>query len=142
MTARGLWHKGVEISHKTFGPITPGLLQLYAEAACDFHPLHTDQLAARQSGYPDVIAPGMLIMGWLGRCLTEHIELTSILEWRIRFVAITFLHDVVDCKVLVDELLGVDGDMAKLHVLAEVGGQRKLEGTALVKTPSWARRIR
>ena len=53
-------------------PISRTILALYAGASGDHNPLHIDTDYANEIGLPDVIAHGMLIMGYLGRVLTNN----------------------------------------------------------------------
>jgi acyl dehydratase len=46
-------------------------LAMYAGASGDFHPLHHDEVFAREMGYPSVFAHGMLTMGLAGRLVEE-----------------------------------------------------------------------
>ena len=48
-------------------PVSRTNLALYACASGDHNPLHIDTDYANEIGLPDVIAHGMLIMGYLGR---------------------------------------------------------------------------
>ncbi|WP_300682963.1 MaoC family dehydratase N-terminal domain-containing protein [Nocardioides sp.] len=51
--------------------LTRAQLVMYAGASGDFAPLHTDELYARERGYPGVFAHGMLTMGMSGRGVTD-----------------------------------------------------------------------
>lgn len=51
--------------------ITRTGIVMYAGASGDFHPLHCDDVYARQRGYPGVFAHGMLTMGMSGRVVTD-----------------------------------------------------------------------
>lgn len=45
--------------------ITEGQLQKYAEASGDFNPIHLKPEFAKEAGYPNVIAHGMLSMAFI-----------------------------------------------------------------------------
>ena len=58
-------------------------LAQYADASGDHNPLHIDTDYANKIGLPDVIAHGMLIMGYLGRVLTNNFSQEQIIEYNI-----------------------------------------------------------
>ena len=51
--------------------IDDSVVQLYAEVADDFNPIHFDDSAARRLGFPSRIAHGMISGGVLNRMLTH-----------------------------------------------------------------------
>ena len=61
-------------------PISRINLSQYAHASGDHNPLHIDTDYANEIGLPDVIAHGMLIMGYLGRVLTNNFSQKQIIE--------------------------------------------------------------
>ena len=65
---------GESLPELIIGPVSRTDLALYAGASGDHNPLHIDTDYANQIGLPDVIAHGMLIMGYLGRVLTNNIN--------------------------------------------------------------------
>ena len=64
-------------------------LAQYADASGDHNPLHIDTDYANEIGLPDVIAHGMLIMGYLGRVLTNNFSQGQIIEYSVQFCSIT-----------------------------------------------------
>ena len=83
------------------GPISRTNLALYAGASGDHNPLHIDTDYANQIGLPDVIAHGMLIMGYLGRVLTNNMNQNQIHEYGVQFSSITNIGDVLCCSGIV-----------------------------------------
>ena len=77
------------------GPISRTNLALYARASGDHNPLHIDTDYANRIGLPDVIAHGMLIMGYLGRVLTNNMNQNQVLEYGVQFSSITNIGDVL-----------------------------------------------
>lgn len=62
---------GKEVELGTF-PVTAEAIRAFAEAVGDLNPLYIDRAAARQAGYPDVIAPPTFCMHLRGgRMLPE-----------------------------------------------------------------------
>ncbi|WP_317995049.1 MaoC/PaaZ C-terminal domain-containing protein [Vulcanimicrobium alpinum] len=88
----------------TVPPITRTALALYAGASGDHNPMHIDADVARAHGMPDVFAQGMLVMGYLGRLLTDTFPLSAIAEFGVRFVAITRVHQALTCTATVSEI--------------------------------------
>ena len=86
-------------------PISRANLALYAGASGDHNPLHIDTDYANQVGFKDVIAHGMLIMGYLGRVLTNNINQSQILEYNVQFTSITNIGDQLTCSGIVKKIL-------------------------------------
>jgi len=73
------------------------LLKTYAEASGDFNPIHLDSDFAKQSGLPNIIAHGMLIMSYLGRMLTNTFPQDTLTDFSSLFVSMTHLNDKITC---------------------------------------------
>ena len=86
-------------------PISRANLALYAGASGDHNPLHIDTDYANRVGFKDVIAHGMLIMGYLGRVLTNNINQSRILEYNVQFTSITNIGDQLTCSGIVKKIL-------------------------------------
>ncbi len=80
---------GEQLPALTRGPITRGMLALFAGASNDHALLHIDTDYVREAGMPDVFVHGMLTMAYLGHLLTSLVRQEDVLEWNVRFVAIT-----------------------------------------------------
>jgi len=63
---------GVDIPSIRQGPITRTQIVKYAGASYDFNPIHHDQEFASRSIAKGIIAHGMMIMGYLGKCATGY----------------------------------------------------------------------
>ncbi|MGW4118097.1 MaoC family dehydratase [Nocardia sp. NPDC004711] len=61
--------------------LTRTQLVMYAGASGDFHPLHSDDVYARDHGFPGVFAHGMLTMGMTGRIITDRFGHASVLSF-------------------------------------------------------------
>ena len=62
-------------------------ISAYARASNDMNPLHLDQAAARQAGFDDVIAHGMLVMGLALSTLRQAAAAQRITTSAVRFLA-------------------------------------------------------
>src|SRR6478672_1544743 len=76
-------------------PVSRLTLALFAGASGDHNPIHVDLDFARAAGFDDVFAHGMLSMAYLGRMLTDWIPQEALRGFRVRFTAITHVHDRV-----------------------------------------------
>ena len=111
-------------------------LALYAGASGDHNPIHIDTDYTKRIGLPDVIAHGMLIMGYLGRVLTNNLNQNQILEYGVQFSSITNIGDKLACSGIVKEILK-DGKNKIIKLELKVNDQNndtKLKGYSLIKT--------
>ena len=74
-------------------PITSSTLSEYAKASGDYNPIHLDSKLAKKVGLPNVIAHGMLIMSYLARSITNHIDQVLVKEYGVKFSSMTNLDD-------------------------------------------------
>ena len=117
------------------GPISRTNLALYAGASGDYNPLHIDTDYANRIGLPDVIAHGMLIMGYLGRVLTNNMNQNQVLEYGVQFSSITNIGDVLCCSGIVKEISGNKSNkILKLELnVKDQDNDTKLKGYSLIK---------
>ena len=117
------------------GPISRTNLALYAGASGDHNPLHIDTDYANRIGLPDVIAHGMLIMGYLGRVLTNNMNQNQILEYGVQFSSITNIGDALRCSGIVKEISGNKSNkILKLELnVKDQDNDTKLKGYSLIK---------
>lgn len=125
---------GERIVDKTFPPITRHTLALYCGASGDHNPIHVDLDFAKRSGFPDVFSHGMLVMGYLGKALTDAVPPTHLRAFSTRFVAITQLGARLHCEGTVTELFTEAGEQrARLALTTkDERGEIKLEGSAVI----------
>ena len=71
------------------GPITRTQIAKYAGASYDFNPIHHDEEFAKRSLAGGIIAHGMMIMGYLGKCATEYLGTGQFARFSSRNVAMT-----------------------------------------------------
>ena len=126
---------GEQLPELIIGPVSRTNLALYAGASGDHNPLHIDSDYTDQIGLPDVIAHGMLIMGYLGRVLTNNISQDQILEYGVQFSSITNIGDILTCKATVIKIYTKE-DRKNLKLELSVKNQNKdlkLKGYSLIK---------
>jgi acyl dehydratase len=125
---------GETVFSKTFPPISRHTLALYCGGSGDHNPIHVDIDFAKKSGYPDVFAHGMLVMGYLSRALTEAVPQSAVRSYAVRFVAITPVGAAITCEGTIVERFEAEGDrLAKLALTArDAKGEVKLQGEAVV----------
>ena len=119
----------------TIEPISRASLALYAGASGDHNPIHIDTDYTNQIGYPDVIVHGMLIMGYLGRILTDNVNQSKILEYDVRFISVTNISDQLTCSGIVKTIREID-DKKEMELDLIVKNQFndiKLNGYSLVQ---------
>jgi len=113
MSARKLYFESVQLGDElpalAKSPIERVQLVRYAGASGDFNPVHVDETYARASGMPSVVAPGMLIMGYLGQLLTDWARGGQLRSYSVKFIKLCWPNDVVVCKGRVIERLGQAG---------------------------------
>ena len=76
---------------------------MYCGASGDNNPIHVDFDYAKKAGPEDVIAHGMLSMGYLGRMLTDWIPQKMIRFYKAHFTAMTKIGETVSCSGRVAE---------------------------------------
>jgi acyl dehydratase len=125
---------GDALPELVFGPITRGMLALYAGASGDHNPVHIDLDFARKAKLPDVFAQGMLSFGVLARVATQWAGSGRLREFGARFLSITQVGDIITCRGVVTERLSRDGeDFLRVAVTAVAqDGRETLSGDALI----------
>lgn len=132
-----------ELSHLKTGDTIPELrmpaisrktLAVYAGASGDHHPLHIDLDYAREKGFPDVFAHGMLSAAYLGRLITSWAGHQRLRSLKMRFMGITNLYDEPQCTGRVEERFEMDGE-TRLRIEMQCvnqKGETKIMGEAVV----------
>lgn len=115
-------------------PVSRLTLALYCGASGDHNPIHVDTDFAALAGLPDVIAHGMLSMGWLARLLTNWVPQTAIRDYSARFAAMTHVGEKITCSAKVTEKFEAQGERRVRLALtvANADGQTKLTGEAVI----------
>ena len=124
---------GDELPVLTTEPITRDTLALYCEASGDHNPIHLDIDYAKAAGLDDVIAHGMLSMGYLDRMLTNWVSQRQIRSYKTRFTTITNVGDTVTCTGKVAEKFEAEGEKrVRLELFAETPQAQTLIAEAVV----------
>jgi acyl dehydratase len=102
-------------------PVTKVQLLKYAGASGDYNLIHTDVETARSVGLGDVIAHGMLSMGFLGQFVTDLAGPSGVRRLKVRFGAQVRLGDILTCRGVVTSIATTaDGrSLALLEIWAE-----------------------
>ena len=118
-------------------PLTRQQLAVYCGASGDHNPVHVDIDFARQAGLGDVIAHGMLVMAWMGRCLTGWAPQSAVRSFDTRFLATTRIGDAITCEGrIVGKSSEGEAQSVRVHLTArDQRGEIKTEGEALVELP-------
>jgi len=101
----------------------------YAGASGDYNPLHTDDPAARNRGFPGVFAHGMLTMGMTGKMLTNWVGDGCLTRFGARFVSQVWPGDTLTARATVREFREHEG-----QTLVELDLETRNETGTLVLT--------
>jgi acyl dehydratase len=86
---------------RTYPPITTADIAAICAATGDASPLHLDEAFARASGHPSVVAPGTILMGWLGEYIEDTAGLAfADLKWSVRLVGPTWPGDCLTVETV------------------------------------------
>lgn len=138
MTATPLSYHAIAVGDALPGFETPPIsrltLALYCGASGDHNPIHVDTDFAREAGMSDVFAHGMLSMAWLAQVLTRWVPQRNLLEYSVRFAAITHVGERITCAGTVTEKFERDGRSCVRVALTTTNqdGQLKLSGEAVL----------
>ncbi len=124
---------GDDLPTLTTDPISRHTLALYCGASGDHNPIHVDLDYAKAAGLDDVIAHGVLSMGYLARLLTNWVPQLQIRSYKTRFTAITDVGDTVTCTGKVAEKFEVDGEKRlRLELFAATPQAQTLVAEAVI----------
>jgi acyl dehydratase len=128
---------GDEIPALTTAPITASQLVRYSGASGDFNPIHTVHQVATNAGLEGVIAHGMLVMGLIGRAITDWVGVAPLRQFGVRFVNVTRPGQTITVSGQVVEKMEVDGEYrVRCEVsAADQAGQEKVKGSFVVALP-------
>jgi acyl dehydratase len=102
LLARQLYFEAVKVGDElpplVKPPVDRSQIARFAGATGDYGPLHVDEPFARNSGFPSVLVPGMLAMGFLGELVTDWLRGARVRRFGARFVKIVWPGDVVTVR--------------------------------------------
>lgn len=128
---------GEKMPSLTSEPITEIQLVQYAGASGDFNPIHTVPHVAEAAGFGGVIAHGMLVMGLVGRAVTDWVGLAPLRQFGVRFVGVTQPGQSITVTGQVVEKIEIDGEhRLRCEVTAvDQDGQAKVKGSFIIALP-------
>jgi acyl dehydratase len=102
LVARQLYFEAVKVGDELPPLVKPPVDRIqiarFAGASQDYNPLYVDEHYARNSGFPSALAPGMLVMGFLGELVVEWLRGARLRRFSARFVKIVWPGDVITCR--------------------------------------------
>lgn len=124
MAARKLYFEtirlGEDLPALAKAPIDRVQLARYAGASGDFNPIHVDETYAKASGMPSVLAPGMLVMGFLAQLASDWGRGAQLRKYSVRFIKIVWPADTIVCRGRVTDRWGEGGRyFIELEIWAE-----------------------
>lgn len=134
-----IWQVGEALPPLVKEPVSKVQLLKYAGASGDYNLIHTDVETARAVGLGDVIAHGMLSMGFLGQYLATLAGPEGVRRLKVRFQSMVRLQDVVTCKGVVKEISPTSNGrrVAALEIWAEnQKGEKVTAGEGEVYIPA------
>ncbi|PSR68854.1 hypothetical protein C8258_06480 [Nocardia sp. MDA0666] len=99
---------GQQAPARTYGPLTRTDFVKYQGASGDFHPLHHDELFARDTGFPTVFSVGMLQAGLLVSFVTDWLGLANLRRFKVRFAEKVWPADTLTCAATVADIYEAD----------------------------------
>jgi len=96
----------------------------YAGATGDYGPLHVDEPFARNAGFPSILVPGMLAMGFLGELVVEWLRGARLRRFSTRFVKIIWPGDVITARGRVADRRFEDGGRYAVDIEVWAENQR------------------
>jgi acyl dehydratase len=100
--ARQLYFEAVKVGDElpplVKPPVDRSQVARFAGATGDYGPLHVDEPFARNAGFPSVLVPGMLTMGFLAELASDWLRGARIRRFSARFVKIVWPGDVVTVR--------------------------------------------
>jgi acyl dehydratase len=107
LVARQLYFEAVKVGDELPPIVKPPVDRIqiarYAGAAEEYGPLHVDEAFARNAGFPSVLAPGMIAMGFLGELVVDWLRGARLRRFSARFVKIVWPGDVLSARARVTE---------------------------------------
>jgi acyl dehydratase len=100
--ARQLYFEAVKVGDElpplVKPPVDRSQVARFAGASGDYGPLHVDEPFARNAGFPSLLVPGMLTMGFLAELASDWLRGARIRRFSARFVKIVWPGDVVTVR--------------------------------------------
>jgi acyl dehydratase len=99
--------------------------------------VHTDPQVGQRIGLGGIIAPGLLLMGFVGQLISDFVGPTALHSFSARFTGMTHLDDVITCTGTITDKYEIDGQgrIAGEVQAADQTGHVKLRGSFVVVVP-------
>jgi 3-hydroxybutyryl-CoA dehydratase len=125
-------------SHEVTHQLTAQAIDAFADASGDRNPLHMDPAFAREAGYPDRIAHGMLLASWISAALAQHLpgRGTVYLRQSLEFRQAAVPGDTLTVRLTVTEKRRRGRVILDCRVLHAASGRELVRGSAEVIAPS------
>jgi acyl dehydratase len=102
LLARQLYFEAVKVGDELPPLVKPPLdraqIARYCGATGEYGPLHVDEPFARSAGFPSVLVPGMLAMGFLAELAVDWLRGARLRRFGARFVKIVWPGDVLTAR--------------------------------------------
>ncbi len=110
----------------------------YAGASGDFNPMHTNEVAATNAGFPSVFGHGMFTMGLLGKALTDFVGVGNLKLFKVRFTKQTWPGETLTTRITVRKKYDQDGEHRVDLECSVVNqdGEAKVDGLAVAALPA------
>ncbi|MGL1891878.1 MAG: MaoC/PaaZ C-terminal domain-containing protein [Spirochaetaceae bacterium] len=123
------------IPEYTFDEVTQVQLIKYAGAAGDFNPIHTIPAFAKEAGLDGTIAHGMLIMGMLGKLISDWSGIKHVTKYGVSFKSKTVPGDILTARGEIKKITPNDGFTlvdCKVNII-DSKGDLKVDGKLTIK---------
>ena len=126
---------GDAIPEITFDEVTQVQLIKYAGAAGDFNPIHTIPTYAKEAGLDGTIAHGMLVMGMLGKLVSDWAGVKNVVKYGVSFKSKTVPGDILVAKGVIKKITPTEGGtLVDCKVFIEdTKGDIKVDGKLTIK---------
>lgn len=115
---------------------TEDRIRAFADFSLDTNPLHMDPQSARDLGFPQPVAHGMIVLSAISRLIGTQLPGPGSLwlSQEVRFVAPVLLDDPVTARVVVERISKATGIVQlKTEACHSIRGSVVLSGTAKVR---------
>ncbi|CAM3635823.1 MaoC/PaaZ C-terminal domain-containing protein [Tsukamurella ocularis] len=124
MTTSISYTVGQEAPPRTYPPLTRTDFVKYQGASGDFHPLHHDDVFAKETGFPSVFSVGMLQAGMLASYATDWLGVEAVRRFKIRFAEKVWPGDELTCSATIIDVREADDGrrvLVELHCARQNG---------------------
>ena len=131
----GEFNVGDSISALNIDRVSRRSLKRYAKASGDYNPIHINEDFAQESGLPNVIAHGMLIMSYLGKILTNTFPQSTLVNFSSQFVSMTNINDKLTCSGKITKKTTDFSENVTYDFLLKVvneNGEKRISGKASI----------